>query len=165
MEIRIAGETVFDSIVDGTGLRAVIFTQGCKHHCFECHNRQTWDFNGGVIRETDKIVREILANPLDKGVTFSGGDPFEQSLKCLDIVLKLKSKGYSDFWAYTGYQWEALLEDSDRSQFLKELNVLVDGRFILEQKSLTLNFRGSSNQRIIDVQKSLSQKSVVLLPL
>lgn len=163
MKIRIANKVVFDSIVDGIGLRAVIFTQGCNHKCKGCHNPQTWNFDGGIEEDTNNIVREILNNPLNKGITFSGGEPLEQASACLDILLGLKEQGYNDFWAYTGYNWENILKDEDKMKFVKELNVLVDGKFDINKKSYDLMFKGSSNQRVIDVQKSLENNSVVCI--
>ena len=168
MKIRLASEVVFDSIVDGEGLRAVIYTQGCKHRCKDCHNSQTWDFAGGIVVEADDVVNEIGENILNPYVTFSGGDPFEQAEACGYILLRLKELGKENFWAYTGYLWEDLIYETskhytkERYDFLKELDVLVDGRFDIDLKSYDLNYKGSGNQRVIDVQRSLKEGKVVL---
>lgn len=168
MNIKLADEVVFDSIVDGNGLRAVIYTQGCRHHCESCHNPQTWAFDSGICRDTKDIVKEILDNELNPYITFSGGDPFEQPTECLDILLGLKEGGKSNFWAYTGYTFEALTNKDhkdysvEKYNFLKRLDVLVDGMFMKNLHSYNILYRGSSNQRIIDVKKSLIKGEVVL---
>lgn len=168
MKIRLADKIVFDSIVDGEGLRAVIYTQGCKHGCKECHNPQTWDFTKGILVEADEVIEEIAGNILNPYVTFSGGDPFEQPEACRYILLKLKELGKENFWSYTGYLWEELTDKNskhytkERYEFLKELDVLVDGRFDINLKSYDLNYKGSANQRVIDVQRSLKEGKVIL---
>ncbi len=162
MEIRIAG-TVQDSIVDGPGLRYVIFTQGCPHRCEGCHNPETHDFCGGKLTDTDRLFEECTENPLTKGVTFSGGEPFCQAEALYSLAVRFKERGYH-IMAYSGWTFEELLEKSENEEYvgrlLHMLDILVDGRFELKNRSLTLNFRGSSNQRIIDVQKSFSENSV-----
>lgn len=164
MDIRIAG-TVGDSIVDGPGIRFTIFTQGCPHHCEGCHNPQTHDFNGGKVVSTDEILEDILRNPLLDGVTFSGGDPFCQAKPLVEIAEKVKEKGL-DIITYTGYTWEFLCEHADENNFYRELmeisDYVIDGKFELSKRSLDLHFRGSSNQRIIDVKKTLANGEIVL---
>ncbi|HBN11232.1 MAG TPA: anaerobic ribonucleoside-triphosphate reductase activating protein [Ruminococcus sp.] len=159
MIIKIAG-VANDSIVDGPGLRFTIFVQGCPHRCKGCHNPQTHDFNGGKTETTENLIRQILANPLLDGVTFSGGEPFCQSEPLYEIASFLKKKGYNII-TYTGYTFEYLLENADSSNnYMKLLEVsdyIVDGRFEEDKKSYLLKFRGSSNQRIIDCQKSLEK--------
>lgn len=167
MDIRIAG-TVQDSIVDGPGLRYVVFTQGCPHRCEGCHNPGTHDFSGGRVVDTDELFEECIENPLTKGVTFSGGEPFSQPQPLYELGCKLKERGYH-LMSYSGWTFEELLEKAQREEYvgklLSILDVLVDGRFVLAQRSLMLAFRGSANQRIIDVQRSLSENKVITLEL
>lgn len=162
MKISINGITG-DSIVDGTGLRLTIFTQGCPHHCKGCHNPQTHDPDGGAWADTEDILFAAAENPLLDGITLSGGEPFEQPLPCFALAEGAHRLGLN-VWAYTGYTWEALLaeNDADRMALLKEIDILVDGPFLLEERSLELRFRGSRNQRIIDVKKSLKTNGIVL---
>lgn len=154
MRIRIAG-TVSDSIVDGTGLRYTIFTQGCCHHCPGCHNPETHDPEGGKAMDTDEIIAEFKKNPLMSGITLSGGEPFLQAKACLELAKAAHAIG-RDVWAYTGYTLEELrgMADADVDALLDEIDVLVDGRFVMEERSLELRFRGSKNQRIIDMKKT-----------
>lgn len=156
--IRIAG-TVNDSIVDGPGLRFTVFTQGCRHRCPGCHNPETHDPKGGIETDTDQIIRKMLENPLLSGVTLSGGDPMEQPKPCLKIAKAAHQNGLN-VWVYTGYTFEALMDrnDPDQMALLHETDVLVDGPFILAERSLELKYCGSRNQRIIDVQKSLTDR-------
>lgn len=160
--INIAG-TVNDSIVDGEGYRFTIFTQGCPHHCAGCHNPHTHDFAGGKKVDTDSLFTTICANKLLSGVTFSGGEPFCQPAPLVELGLKLKQK-YLDIWIYTGYTLEALqaLHSKDIDALLTLGDVLVDGKFILARRDLTLAFRGSSNQRLIDLNKTRTTGHVVL---
>ena len=162
MEIRIAG-TVQDSIVDGPGLRYVVFVQGCPHRCEGCHNPETHEFEAGRLTDTDALFEECTENPLTKGVTFSGGEPFCQAQALYELACRLKARGYH-LMAYSGWTFEELLAKSEREEYvgrlLNILDVLVDGRFELSKRSLTLNYRGSTNQRLVDVQKSLSENRV-----
>lgn len=168
MLIRLSHKVTRDSIVDGPGLRAVIWAQGCSHNCAGCHNPCTHDFNGGFLMDTEDLIGELKTLKLHRGVTFSGGDPFEQPYECLEIAKAVKNIGM-DIWCYTGYTFEELINKQGRKykdgwiEFLKYIDVLVDGRFILEKKNLLLKFRGSENQRILDVKKSLRFRSVVLM--
>ncbi len=159
--IRLSG-TVNDSIVDGQGLRFTIFVQGCPHRCEGCHNPETHDFEGGYDADTEDILKEIVGNPLLDGVTFSGGEPMCQADKLLPLAKALRQRGLS-LWAYTGYTYEALLEMPAAAALLQELDVLVDGPFVLEKRSLDLQFKGSSNQRGIDVQKSLAEGRTIVI--
>jgi len=163
--MRIAG-SIQDSIVDGPGLRFTLFTQGCPHRCEGCHNPETHDANGGSEISTDEIIKKLLSNPLTDGITFSGGEPFEQSGDCA-VIAKAAHENSLNVWAYSGYTFERLYEmsqtDMDVKAFLEQVDVLVDGPFILSQRSLSLKWRGSKNQRIIDVKKSLETGSAVLL--
>lgn len=164
MEIRIAG-IVAESIVDGPGLRYTLFVQGCPHHCEGCHNPQTHDFNGGKLDDTDKILSSVLENPLLDGVTFSGGEPFCQAKPLAFLAAKIKQNGLNVI-AYSGYTVEYLLENADETNgymdLLLQLDYLIDGPFVMSLKSYEAKFRGSTNQRIIDVPKTLaSGKSVI----
>lgn len=161
--MRIAG-FVEESIVDGPGFRIVIFFQGCAHHCYGCHNPETWDFEGGKEVSFDLIKKIIDDNPYADGITLSGGDPLYQIDASTEIAEYAKSKGL-DIILYTGFLFEEVLEMTKANQRLKDLlnnvDTLIDGPFILEQRHLSLKFRGSSNQRIIDVKKSLMQNKIV----
>ena len=160
MKIRLASkELLTDSIVDGEGLRSVIWTQGCSHHCKECHNPETWDFNAGVEVDTEEVKKEIDNLSLQDGITLSGGDPFFQAKACTEIAKYAKENGLN-VWAYTGFLFENLLKVEDMRELLKYVDVLVDGPFEIYKKSLTLSYRGSSNQRIINVPKSLKDGKV-----
>jgi anaerobic ribonucleoside-triphosphate reductase activating protein len=161
MNIRLASPIQLDSIVDGPGLRCVIWTQGCLHNCKGCHNPQTHDFSAGLETTTEHIIEKLSEIKLQKGITFSGGDPFEQADACAEIARAAHTLNL-DVWAYTGYTFENLLNSNrkDFMNFLNELDFLIDGPFILEQKSLSLQFRGSKNQRIIDVKNSLSSGKI-----
>lgn len=162
MRISLSGVTG-DSIVDGPGLRLTIFTQGCPHHCPGCHNPQTHDPEGGSWADTEDILAAAAENPLLDGITLSGGDPFLQPVPCLALAEGAHKIGLN-VWTYTGYTWEALLEENDAEKLalLKETDVLVDGPFLLAERSLELRFCGSRNQRLIDVKKSLAEGKVVL---
>lgn len=166
MNIRLASPITYDSIVDGPGLRAVIWTQGCNHNCKGCHNPQTHDTCGGHIVDSLKIISEINKLRLHRGITLSGGEPFMQSEALLDVAKECKNLNL-DVWAYTGYTFEDLTDKKNPNYFnninlLRNIDVLVDGRFIETKKDITLRFRGSSNQRIIDVKKSLENKRIHL---
>lgn len=162
MRISLSGITG-DSIVDGPGLRLTIFTQGCLHNCPGCHNPQTHDPSGGSWADTEDILAAAAENPLLDGITLSGGDPFMQPVPCLALAEGAHKIGLN-VWTYTGYTWEALLEENDAEKLalLKETDVLVDGPFLLAERSLELRFCGSRNQRLIDVKKSLAEDKVVL---
>lgn len=164
MEIRIAG-TVCESIVDGHGLRYVVFVQGCPHNCEGCHNPETHDFSGGRIVDTEDLFAECTEDALHDGVTFSGGEPFCQAQPLYVLGKQLKERGLN-LMCYSGWTFEQLLEKAKSEEFVGKLlsitDILVDGRFVLEKRSLALKFRGSENQRIIDVQESLKQHRAVI---
>ncbi|OCX43063.1 anaerobic ribonucleoside-triphosphate reductase activating protein [Campylobacter ornithocola] len=160
MFLRLAG-AIKESIVDGYGLRYVIFTQGCPHHCKGCHNPQTHDFNKGYLQDLASLYDEICKNPLLQGVTFSGGEPFMQA-KNLSILAKYIKELGLDLAIYTGFTYEELLQEQAMKELLFLTDILIDGKFILEQKDLSLKFKGSKNQRVIDVVKSLEQGKVIL---
>ena len=149
IRLRVAG-VIEESIVDGPGLRFVLFLQGCRLHCEGCQNPQTWDFEGGTLVPGDEVLARIKADPLVHGVTFSGGEPFEQAEALLPLALALMEQGYH-LMAYTGYTLEQLLQKPACRALLECLDLLVDGPFIEAQKSLDLRFRGSCNQRILNI--------------
>lgn len=165
MEIRLARDIQSDSIVDGEGIRTVIWTQGCIHNCKGCHNPDTHSFTDGFLIDIDIIKNKLNDLEGQSGVTFSGGDPMCQPKECAEIAKYVKKIGLN-VWCYTGYTFERLMEiskkDKNIGEFLKYIDVLVDGPFILSQKSFDVKFRGSKNQRIIDVVKSLKEGSVIL---
>lgn len=160
--LRIAG-VIRDSIVDGPGIRYVIFTQGCPHHCPGCHNPQTHDFSGGEEADVEDILRQISSNPLLTGVTFSGGEPFAQADALVPLAEEIKAKG-KHLMIYTGYVLEDLQKmESDSVHRLLELaDILVDGPFLLAERNLTLPYRGSENQRVIDLKKTRESGKIVL---
>lgn len=165
MEIRLATPQIQqDSIVDGEGIRAVIWTQGCSHHCPGCHNPETHSFTSGYIVDTVFIKEQIKKLSFHKGITLSGGDPLLQVEACLDIAKYANELGLN-IWCYTGFTFEELMLISKSKpiikEFLKTIDVLVDGKFKLEEKTYDLVFRGSKNQRIIDTKKSLAKNEVV----
>ncbi len=160
MKIRLASKDLLvDSIVDGEGLRSVIWTQGCSHHCKGCHNPETWAFDQGYLTDTEEVKRKIDELSLQDGITFSGGDPFFQIEACIEIAKYAKKRGLN-IWAYTGFVFEDLLDNPKAIEFLKYIDVLVDGPFQIENKSLLATYRGSTNQRIINVPKSLKDVKV-----
>ncbi len=152
-DIRISG-LVEESIVDGPGLRFVVFTQGCPHRCKGCHNPQTHDFDGGYMMNVDEILARFDEDPLLSGITFSGGEPFCQPGPLCELAEAVKARGKNIF-IYSGYTFEQLKEMAARQPEVERLlclcDTLVDGPFIEEQKDLDLLFRGSSNQRILDL--------------
>lgn len=153
-DLRISGVEP-ESIVDGPGFRYVIFTQGCPHHCPGCHNPQTHDFAGGKVADIPAILAEIQSDPLLQGVTFSGGEPFCQPAPLCAIARAVKGMG-KDLVVYSGYTLEQLLEAGKEDPAVLELlrlcDTLIDGPYIEAQRDLTLRYRGSANQRVIDLR-------------
>ena len=162
--MRIAG-IVRESIVDGPGIRYVIFAQGCPHYCKGCHNEAALDFSGGQEYEIEEILSDIEKNPLLSGVTFSGGEPFCQPGAFLFLADKLKEKN-THILAYTGYTYEELeelaKEDESIQKLLDRIDILVDGRFVLEKRDISLQFKGSRNQRYIDMRATRAGGGVVV---
>lgn len=154
MNMRIAG-IVNDSIVDGPGLRLAIFAQGCPHHCPGCHNPESHDFAGGSDMDTEKIIARMDANPLLDGITLTGGEPFEQPEACRILADAAHARGLN-VWAYSGYTFEQLCAAPEKRRLLEACDVLVDGPFLLEERSLDLRFRGSKNQRVLKVSEMLA---------
>lgn len=161
--IKIAG-VVNDSIVDGEGFRFAIFTQGCHHNCPQCHNPQTHDVNGGHEVDTDELLAQICENPLLSGVTFSGGEPFLQAKPLAELARKIHEHGL-DITTFTGYTLEQLrqMNDEDVNALLEQTDVLIDGPFVAEKKDISLRFRGSSNQRIIDMNETRRTGQITLV--
>lgn len=159
--IRISGITP-ESIVDGEGIRYVIFTQGCPHHCVGCHNPSTHSFDAGKVVAIHDILTDIEKNSkyID-GITLSGGEPFCQIDQCSIIAEWARELGLS-VWCYTGYIFEDLYGRYDALELLRNIDVLVDGPFVLAERSLELDFRGSKNQRVIDVRASLDEGVAIM---
>jgi anaerobic ribonucleoside-triphosphate reductase activating protein len=162
MNVRLAGITQ-ESVSDGPGMRITVFFQGCEHHCPGCHNPQTWDRQGGVVYSLDEVLGLIKDSPLIKGITLSGGEPFLQAEAAAALACEFHDRG-KDVWAYTGYLWENLLEQNDPAwkALIGACDVLVDGPFREGERNPGLFFRGSANQRIIDVPASLQQGRVIV---
>ena len=165
MNLRIAG-ILDESVVDGDGVRLTVFVQGCAHRCRGCQNPETQPMEGGHIIDTAKILAEVAENPLLTGVTFSGGEPFLQPAPLAELAKAIHQRGL-DVWSYSGYTLEELQERAEKDKatraLLKELDVLVDGSYEEDQRDLTLHFRGSRNQRVIDMKKTSATGRVVLL--
>jgi anaerobic ribonucleoside-triphosphate reductase activating protein len=153
-----------ESIVDGPGIRFVVFAQGCPHGCSGCHNPETWAFGGGFEMSCEQIIAEMKKNPLLKGLTLSGGEPFCQSQAMAELGGAAHGAGYS-VMTYTGFLYEELLDKARQEpavlSLLEQTDILIDGLFIQELKTYDMSFRGSSNQRAIDVKASLDGGAVV----
>ncbi len=162
MTIRIAG-TVNDSIVDGPGLRYAVFTQGCPYACPGCQNPETHDPNGGRAADTNDLIREMMKNPLLDGLTLSGGEPLEQPEACIELAQAARARGLS-VWIYSGATYEEIMARPQvpAHALLALCDVLVDGRYVQAQRSLELPFRGSRNQRLVDLNATRAQGQVVL---
>lgn len=159
MKIRLFG-TVDDSIVDGPGLRYTIFTQGCFHNCSGCHNPKSHDINGGYLKDIQDILSEITANPLLDGITLSGGEPMLQVKPLIEICKEVKAMGLN-IVVYSGFTYEEILKDAKKKELLQLCDMLIDGKFEQDKKSLALLYRGSANQRLINVQESLKQGKMI----
>lgn len=162
---------------NGDGLRVVLWLSGCNHHCYNCQNPQTWDTNSGIL--FDESAKEELFRELDKdyisGMTLTGGDPlYDENLDgVLDLVTNIKDKfPQKTIWLYSGYEWNQIFNDGvyltkdcvgwKRREIIKQCDIMIDGRYIDSQRDITLKWRGSSNQHVIDIQKSLQQNKIVL---
>lgn len=163
--VRLAG-IAYESLVNGPGLRRVFFAQGCRHNCKGCFNPDTHRFDGGELMDIDKLIDNVKLNPMLKGITFSGGDPFEQAKEFACIAERVKQTGLN-IWCYTGYTFEYILNhmssENNWGRLINNIDVLVDGKFDESKKECKLKFRGSSNQRIIDVKKSIDLKKAIAL--
>ena len=164
MKIRLAA-ILPNSNVNGEGLRKVFFSQGCRHHCQGCFNQHTWPFNGGKVCDCDQLVNETLEETYLSGVTFCGGEPFQQPIPFAYLAKKFK-KNEINIWCFTGYTWEELQDlmksDGNVKNLLTNLDVLIDGRFDKTKMNTKDKFPSTTNQRVIDVQKSLKIGKVVL---
>ena len=158
MEVRIAG-LVQESFVDGEGIRFAIFFQGCRRNCFNCHNPATHALDGGKIFDTEEIISAIKKNPLLIGITLTGGEPLLQIPAALELAKAAKNLGLN-VWTYTGYRFENI--PAEANELLQNIDVLVDGEYIDDLRDLELNFRGSKNQRVIDVKKTLTEGKIIL---
>lgn len=159
MKLRLFG-TVNDSIVDGPGIRYSIFTQGCFHNCPGCHNPKSHDLQGGYLVELDEIIKEIDENPLLDGITLSGGEPMLQVKPLIEVCKAVKQRNLN-IVIYSGFTYEQIIDDPEKKSLLELCDMLVDGKFEQDKKSLALLYRGSSNQRLINIQESLKQNKVI----
>jgi anaerobic ribonucleoside-triphosphate reductase activating protein len=155
---------VHDTMVDGPGFRTSVYCAGCPNHCPACHNPQSWDIENGTMTSTEDILREIMEDPF-ANVTFSGGDPMFQPEGFTELALAIRRVSKKDIWCFTGFLFENLLQNPKQRKLLEQIDVLVDGPFIQAKRDPDLFFRGSSNQRIINVQKSLQTGQTVVLEL
>ncbi|MDU5806883.1 MAG: anaerobic ribonucleoside-triphosphate reductase activating protein [Peptoniphilus harei] len=154
-------------VANGPGIRTTIFVTGCTHKCHNCFNEEYQDFNFGdpwTQKETDEVIKDLKLDEV-KGLTILGGEPFQNEVDLLQVLRDIKKEVQKEIWIFSGYTYEEILKDQDKKKLLEECDVLVDGRFVEALKDLSLRFRGSSNQRIIDVQKSLESNEVVLFDL
>lgn len=154
-------------VANGPGIRTTIFVTGCTHKCPNCFNEEYQDFNFGnpwTRKETDEVIEDLKLDEV-KGLTILGGEPFQNEVDLLQVIRDIKKEVQKEIWIFSGYTYEEILKDQDKKKLLEECDVLVDGRFVEALKDLSLRFRGSSNQRIIDVKKSLEANEVVLFDL
>lgn len=151
---------VEDTTVDGPGFRTSIYCAGCSHHCPGCHNPQSWTQDGGTEMTVEAVMQVIEADPF-ANVTFSGGDPMQQAEAFTELAKAIRARTTKNIWCYTGYTFEALQQMPAQRQLLEQVDVLVDGPFVLSQRDTNLLFRGSANQRLIDVPRSLSTGEIV----
>lgn len=153
MQIRLSGPLEHDNIVNGYGLRAVLWTQGCPNHCVGCQNPETWDFEGGFLVDTEEIKRRLGEFKGQAGITFCGGEPFVQPEACKEIADWCRAEMGWNVWSFSGFTYEDIMAMGGAAvEFLKSLDALIDGPFILEQRDLTLKFRGSRNQRLLHLE-------------
>ncbi|MDU1643000.1 anaerobic ribonucleoside-triphosphate reductase activating protein [Peptoniphilus harei] len=154
-------------VANGPGIRTTIFVTGCTHKCHNCFNEEYQDFDFGdpwTQKETDEVIEDLKLDEV-KGLTILGGEPFQNEVDLLEVLRDIKKEVQKDIWIFSGYTYEEILKDENKKKLLGECDVLVDGRFVEALKDLSLRFRGSSNQRIIDVKKSLEANEVVLFDL
>lgn len=166
MNINLASKLQEDSIVDGEGIRTVIWTQGCSHNCPGCHNPETHDFNAGISISVEEINNQLEQLEFQDGITFSGGDPMFQAKACAEIAKHAQKLGLN-VWCYTGFTFEQLLELTNNNksilEFLQNIDVLIDGKFDIDLKSYDVKYRGSKNQRILDVKTSLKEQKACII--
>ena len=153
MQIRLSGPLEHDNIVNGYGLRAVLWTQGCPNHCMGCQNPETWDFAGGVDVTLDDVKRQLRTFKGQSGITFCGGEPVEQPEECKELADWCRQELGWNVWSFSGYTYEQLREiGGAKWELVKSLDALIDGPFILAERDLTLKFRGSRNQRLLRLE-------------
>lgn len=153
MQIRLSGPLEHDNIVNGYGLRAVLWTQGCLSHCKGCQNPETWELNAGVHVDVEEIKERLRSFKGQAGITFCGGEPFLQPEACKEIADFCRNELGWNCWSFTGYTYEKIKEIGGAGwEFLKSLDALIDGPFILAERDLTLKFRGSRNQRLLHLE-------------
>ncbi len=156
--IRLSGPIEHDSIVNGDGLRAVIWTQGCPNHCPGCQNPETWDYETGVLVAIDEIMERLSKLKGQTGLTFCGGEPFVQPKACLEIAKRVRKEFGWDVWSFSGFTYEIIKEyGGEPWEFLKSLDALIDGPFILKQRDLSLKYRGSKNQRLLRLKQGTGE--------
>ncbi|MCM1259413.1 MAG: anaerobic ribonucleoside-triphosphate reductase activating protein [Prevotella sp.] len=163
MKIRLAGE-IEESIVDGPGIRYVVFTQGCPHHCKGCHNPETHDFNQGNLVDVNALIEKMKKYPYMSGLTISGGEPFVQSPAVLELIRAYQALyPRKNILLFTGYTYEELCAfyQPEIDEILSRAHYLIDGRFVLDKRDISLVYRGSTNQRIIDLQATRAKGSLV----
>lgn len=154
-------------VANGPGIRTTIFVTGCTHKCPNCFNEEYQDFSFGdpwTPKETDEVIKDLRLDEV-KGLTVLGGEPFQNEVDLLQVIRDIKKEVQKEIWIFSGYTYEEILKDQDKKKLLEECDVLVDGKFVEALKDLSLRFRGSSNQRIIDIKKSLEANEVVLFDL
>lgn len=150
MQIRLSGPIEHDSIVNGPGLRAVVWTQGCPIHCKGCQNPETWDFEAGMLVDVEEVKDRLRALKGQSGLTFCGGEPTVQAEACLELAKFAHEEMGWNVWSFSGFTYEAIKKRGGAAaEFIKELDALIDGPFVLAKRDLTLKFRGSTNQRIL----------------
>ena len=155
---------VHDTMVDGPGFRTSIYCAGCPNHCPGYHNPQSWDISHGTMTSTEELMKEIMIDPF-ANVTFSGGDPMFQAKGFAELARAIREQSSKRIWCFTGYLFENLVKNPEQLELLRQIDVLVDGPFVQALRDEDLFFRGSSNQRIINVQKSLKEGRVIELNL
>lgn len=163
--MKLASAITYDSVVDGPGLRNVIWTQGCPHHCKGCQNPETWNPNSGYNIPIDDIIKELKKNYSDStsGVTISGGDPLFQMKEIMNLCKEIKKEFPNwTIWIYTGFLYEKLQNNVDFNELMNYFDVLVDGPFILKKRDISIDWTGSSNQRVIDIRKSKENNDLIL---
>lgn len=151
---------VVDTTVDGPGWRTSVYCAGCRHACPGCHNQETWPFDAGRAATIDEIIEEL--RDTEGNITFSGGDPMYQAEAFTELARRIREELHRTIWCFTGFLYEEVLADEKMNKMLPYLEVLVDGPFIMAQRNTDLLFRGSKNQRLIDVQRSLKEKKTIL---
>ncbi len=158
MQIRLSGPLEHDSIVNGDGLRAVLWTQGCPNHCPGCQNPETWDFEGGFLVDVEEIKSRLKEFKGQSGITFCGGEPFVQPEACKEIADFCRKELGWNIWSFSGFTYEQITAQGGAAlEFLKSLDALIDGPFILAERDLTLKFRGSRNQRLLHLEPGTAQ--------